>query len=117
MEINKQDLEIPVLDEDNQAQVVRVGELRVGVPEYRHGDAAHVLVEGLGNCPVEGLANLNEPLGVPRQRPRLLLHGAHCPCGRAGIAVHDRHVDTGVPQPLQVAHMVLVCIRDEQIAC
>lgn len=104
-----------VLDENNQTEVVCVSEGRMRIPEHGRRDAAHLLIEGFINRQGELGASRDIPLSISTQWPALALDLAHLLASVAGVSIEYRGVDARIPQSLQIAHMVLIGIGDEQV--
>ena len=65
----EQDFEVIILDEDNQAEVIRLYEPRVRVEEQSSRDTAHVRVEGLCDRLIVAAAGVHVPGSISSQGP------------------------------------------------
>ena len=111
----EQNLESCKADEHDQAEVVRVREGRVRVPEHGGRNTAHIQVEWLANRLIERGTRCDIAFCISSEWPALALDLSHLLACIARISIHHRNGDSGIPQALQVTHVILIGIRDEQV--
>jgi hypothetical protein len=108
----KQYFESGEFNEHYQAQIVSRRKLRVRIPKLARRNTSHVLVERLTDC--TGRAEVQQvPKGIAGKNSTLFFDFSEDVWTEGGVAKPERYIDTAIPQPLQIAHVILVRVRDK----